>query len=251
MGLRCEVAGGVATVTIENPAKRNAMNASMWRELPALLESPAQDPSVRVLVLTGEGSNFCAGADISELEDINRIGDANLSSYAEEALAAFPKPTIAAIRGFCVGGGCQLAGACDIRLASADARFAITPAKLGIVYPPTALRRLVSLVGGSSAKYLLYTADLVPAEHALRLGFVAEVVDDLDARLAEFVATLLSRSQFSHEATKDIVNGLVDGTLTDDRMSAWLDEAVRGPDLKEGVSAFLERRQPAFTWTTR
>ncbi|MEO3786248.1 enoyl-CoA hydratase/isomerase family protein [Actinocorallia sp. B10E7] len=248
MGLECVVRDGVATVTIDNPAKRNAMNVQMWRELPELLESPAKDPAVRVLVLTGAGDDFCAGADISELADINRSGDANLSSRAENALARFPKPTIAAIRGFCVGGGCQLAAACDVRFAGRGARFAITPAKIGIVYPPTAIERLVGLVGPASAKYLLYSADLVSAEHALRLGFLDEVVDDLAARVDAYVQTLLSRSQFSLEAAKDIINGIVDGSLTEDRVDGWMRGSLEGVDSAEGIAAFLERRPARFTW---
>ena len=251
MGLEYAVLDGVATVTIDNPDKRNAMSAAMWRTLPELLAGLAKDPGVRVLVLTGAGGDFCAGADISELADINRSGDANLSSRAENALAAFPKPTVAAIRGFCVGGGCQLAAACDIRLAERGARFAITPAKIGIVYPPSAIRRLVGLVGPASAKYLLYTADLVPAEHALRVGLVDEVVEDVAARAAEFTATLLSRSQFSLEAVKDIVGGIVDGSLTDERLDVWMEGSVHGEDAAEGIAAFLERRPARFSWAGR
>ncbi len=248
MGLECVVRDGVATVTIDNPAKRNAMTAQMWRDMPELLESLAKDPAVRVLVLTGAGEDFCAGADISELADINRSGDANLSSRAENTLAGFPKPTVAAIRGFCVGGGCQLAAACDVRFAEEGSRFAITPAKIGIVYPPTAIERLVGLVGPASAKYLLYSADLVPAGHALRIGFVEEVVEDLDARVGAYVATLLSRSQFSLEAAKDIIGGIVDGSLSEERLDDWMRGSVDGADAAEGIAAFLERRPARFTW---
>ncbi|GAA3212546.1 enoyl-CoA hydratase/isomerase family protein [Actinocorallia longicatena] len=248
MTLRWDVADGVATVRIDNQAKRNAMNAEMWRALPELLAGFAKDPAVRMLVLTGAGEHFCAGADISELTDINKIGEANLSMAAEDALANFPKPTIAAIRGFCVGGGCQLAAACDLRIAAPDARFAITPAKIGIVYPSSAIARLVGLVGPASAKYLLYTADLVPAEHALRIGFLSEIANNLDERIISLTGTLTSRSQFSLEATKDIVNGLADGTLTRERTRGWLDAEIAGPDAPEGIAAFLERRPPRFTW---
>ncbi|NED57478.1 enoyl-CoA hydratase/isomerase family protein, partial [Micromonospora aurantiaca] len=137
-GLGFDVAAGVATITIDRPAKRNAMSADMWRALPGILDTLAKDDAVRVVVLTGAGGNFCAGADISELDDIHRDDDSHLSTVAERALAAFPKPTLAAIEGYCVGGGCQLAAACDLRFAAEDARFGITPAKLGIVYPAAA-----------------------------------------------------------------------------------------------------------------
>lgn len=110
------VADGIATVVIHHPAKRNAMTARMWRELPPLLGVLADDPAVRMLVLTGEGATFCAGADISSLREPGQ-DPSSLAVAAEEALAAFPRPTLAAVRGYCVGGGCQLAAACDLRFA--------------------------------------------------------------------------------------------------------------------------------------
>lgn len=248
--LTCEVAAGVGTITIDNPAKRNAMTAEMWRALPALLDRLAGDQAVRVLVLTGADGNFCSGADISDLAAINRIDGDHLSVAAEEALAAFPKPTIAAIRGFCVGGGCQLATACDLRLATPDARFGITPAKIGIVYPASATARLVGLIGPSAAKYLLFSADLVDAGHALRIGLANEIVDRLEDRVAAFAATLTTRSQLTLRATKDIVDAIVAGTLSTERVRGWQAEAAAG-DAAEGVAAFLERRPPRFTWAGR
>ncbi|MEV5570351.1 enoyl-CoA hydratase-related protein [Spirillospora sp. NPDC052269] len=249
--LRSAVADGVGTITIDRPAKRNAMSARMWRLLPLLLDDLAADPSVRVVVLTGAGGDFCAGADISELADINRPDKSHLSVYAEEALAAFPKPTMAAVEGFCVGGGCQLAAACDLRFAAEDARFGITPAKLGIVYPLSATTRLVRLVGPAAAKYLLYSADLVDAAHALRIGLLNEVVPSgtLHERVAAFTATLTGRSLLTQCATKEIVDGVVSDRPVDDLVQSWLDEVAGGGDVTEGVAAFLERRPPRFTWT--
>lgn len=250
-GLDCEVAGGVGTITIDRPGKRNAMSADMWRALPGLLDRLAAHPGVRVLVLTGAGGDFCAGADISELADINRHDGAHLSTAAEEALAAFPKPSLAAIEGFCVGGGCQLAAACDLRFATEGARFGITPAKLGIVYPAAATVRLVRLVGPAAAKYLLYSADLVGAGHALRVGLVDEVVpaDGLRARVSAFTETLASRSLLTQRATKEIVDAIAAGHPVEDLVRGWQEEAAAGGDVTEGVAAFLERRTPAFTWT--
>ncbi|MFC5751486.1 enoyl-CoA hydratase/isomerase family protein [Actinomadura rugatobispora] len=251
--LHGEVAGGVATITIDRPEKRNAMTTAMWHRLPELLEVFADDPAVRVVVLTGAGGNFCAGADIGELAEIRRRGDAHPSTVAEDALAAFPKPTVAAIEGFCVGGGCQLATACDLRFAAADARFGITPARLGIVYPASATRRLVRQVGASAAKYLLYSADLVPAEHALRIGLLNEVVDpgDLHRRVTEFAATLASRSLLTQRATKEIVDTIVTGADLESTTARWLAEAhAPTGDMTEGVTAFEQRRPPTFTWTT-
>lgn len=251
--LRGEVADGVATLTIDRPGKRNAMSTAMWLRLPVLLDGFAADPSVRVVVLTGAGGDFSAGADIGELAEIGRRGDPHPSTVAEEALAAFPKPTIAAIEGFCVGGGCQLALACDLRFATAGARFGITPARLGIVYPLSATRRLVRQVGASSAKYLLYSAELISAPHALRIGLLDEVVEDgtaLRERVAAFAATLASRSLLTQRATKEIVTALGAGGDADTLTLQWMREAG-GPsgDMHEGIAAFHERRPPSFTWT--
>ncbi|MFC9279718.1 enoyl-CoA hydratase/isomerase family protein [Streptomyces collinus] len=239
-----QVTGAVATVVIRNPAKRNAMTAAMWRSLPPLLAELAADPRVRALVLTGEGGTFCAGADISSLRG-SAAEAQSLAVAAEEALAAFPKPTLAAVRGHCVGGGAQLAAACDLRLAREDARFGVTPARLGIVYPASSTRRLVSLVGPATAKYLLFTAELIDAGRALRTGLVDEVLpeDELDGRIAELTGVLVARSQLTQAAAKEFVNGRTD------RDAHWSEQARGSGDTAEGVAAFLERRQPRFSWT--
>ncbi|ANP50766.1 enoyl-CoA hydratase/carnithine racemase [Streptomyces griseochromogenes] len=239
-----EIADSVATVIIRNPAKRNAMTAAMWRALPPLLDELAGDPTVRALVLTGEGATFCAGADISTLQGSPAEAQ-GLAVAAEEALAAFPKPTLAAVRGHCVGGGAQLAAACDLRLVEEGALFGVTPAKLGIVYAASSTRRLVSLVGPSTAKYLLFTAELIDAGRALRTGLVDEVLPEgeLDKRVAELTRILASRSQLTQAAAKEFANGRTD------RDAHWTEQARGSGDTAEGVAAFLERRRPRFTWS--
>ncbi|MER5849535.1 enoyl-CoA hydratase-related protein [Streptomyces sp. NPDC002012] len=239
------VAGGVATVVISNPAKRNAMTAAMWSALPALLERLAADPAVRVLVLTGAGDTFCAGADISSLRD--PAGDPQaLAVAAEEALAAFPRPTLAAVRGYCVGGGSQLAAACDLRFAEEGASFGVTPAKLGIVYAASSTRRLVALIGPAAAKHLLFSGELIDTARALRTGLVDEVLPtgELDKRVDSYVRTLAARSQLTQAAAKEFATG------REDRDAYWAEQARRSGDTAEGVAAFLERRAPRFTWTT-
>ncbi|WP_372343951.1 enoyl-CoA hydratase/isomerase family protein [Streptomyces sp. KL116D] len=236
------VADGVATVVIDHPAKRNAMTDAMWAALPPLLAGLAADPAVRVVVLTGAGATFCAGADISTL----RTGAAQgLAVAAEEALAAFPKPTLAVVRGYCVGGGSQLAAACDLRFAAEGALFGVTPAKLGIVYPASSTRRLASLVGPATAKYLLFSGELIDTERALRSGFVDEVWAgaELDKRVAEFTRVLAARSQLTQAAAKEFAAGRTD------RDAYWAEQARGSGDTAEGVAAFLERRVPDFTWT--
>jgi enoyl-CoA hydratase/carnithine racemase len=245
-GLQLDVADGVATVVIHNPAKRNAMTTAMWRELPGLLDRSAADPAVRVLVLTGAGDTFCAGADIGSLQQ--SAGESQgLAVEAEEALAAFPKPTLASVRGYCVGGGSQLAAACDLRFAAEGSSFGVTPAKLGIVYPATSTRRLTELVGPATAKYLLFSGELIDDERALRTGLVDELLpgDALDKRVAAFTRVLASRSLLTQAAAKEFANG----PAGPERVAHWAAQARGSGDTAEGVAAFLERRAPRFTWS--
>ncbi|WP_299534621.1 enoyl-CoA hydratase/isomerase family protein [uncultured Streptomyces sp.] len=238
------VADGVATVVISNPAKRNAMTAAMWQALPALLDGLAADPQVRALVLTGAGDTFCAGADIGSLKD----PDSRAQGYAvvaENALAAFPRPTLAAVRGYCVGGGSQLAAACDLRFAEEGASFGVTPAKLGIVYPASSTRRLIDLMGPSAAKYLLFSGELIGAERALRTGLIDELLPagELAGRVREFTAVLTSRSLLTQTAVKEFADG------RGERQAHWRGCAESSGETAEGVAAFLERRPPRFPWT--
>ncbi|MYY87277.1 MULTISPECIES: enoyl-CoA hydratase/isomerase family protein [unclassified Streptomyces] len=237
------VTDGVATVLIDHPAKRNAMTADMWRQVPPLFAALGADPAVRAVVLTGAGDTFCAGADISTLRESPGTAQ-DLAVRAEEALAAFPKPTLAAVRGYCVGGGAQLAGACDLRFADEGASFGVTPAKLGIVYPASSTRRLVSLVGPATAKYLLFSGELIGSERALRTGLVDEVLPsgELDKRVAEFTRILVSRSLLTQAAAKEFAAGRTD------RDAHWTEQARGSGDTAEGVAAFLERRQARFTY---
>lgn len=244
--LELTVADGVATLVISNPAKRNAMTAAMWRSVPLLLADLAADPSARALVLTGAGDTFCAGADISSLRDPAHAPQ-ELAVAAEVALAAFPRPTLAAVRGYCVGGGSQLAAACDLRFAEEGASFGVTPARLGIVYPASSTRRLVALTGPATAKHLLFSGELIGTERALRTGLVDEVLPagELDARVGAYTRVLVARSQLTQAAAKEFAEG------REDRDAHWADQARRSDDTAEGVAAFLERRAPRFTWPSR
>lgn len=246
-----DLAGAVATLTITNEGKRNVMTAAMWRALPEALGGLEADPAVRVVVLRGAGDTFCAGADLSDLGALGGTGDGGLATVAEERLANFPKPTIAQLTGYCVGGGCQLAAACDLRFAAVGTRIGIPVARLGIVYPAATTRRLVALVGPAGAKYLLYSAELVAAERAATMGLVDEVVPDAELadRVRAFAEVVAARSQLSVAASKDIITMASMGTVDHERVAYWQRAVVDGPDAAEGVAAFRERRAPRFEWS--
>ncbi len=252
--LRVESHGVVATLLIENPGKRNAVDAGMWRQFAPTLAAIAADPSVKVLVVRGAGDDFSAGADIPDLDLILHdpsLGDGGHLTAAERALADFPRPTIAAIDGYCVGGGWQLAAACDIRIASNRATFGVTPSRIGIVYPLSGIERLVSIAGPAVAKYLLFSGDLVSAATAERFGMVSKVVEaaHFADEVSAFADRLAGRSQLSIHAMKQIVDALAcagDATRVNDR---WQAEVARSGDPAIGAAAFAAKQRPEFTWS--
>jgi enoyl-CoA hydratase/carnithine racemase len=243
-------AGRVAILTIDRPARRNAMSYEMWSALPGLMARVAASDA-RALVVRGT-DHFSAGADISEFATLRsgpdgarRYGDA--VHAGERSVADLPIPTIAAITGFCIGGGCEIALACDIRVASAGARFGITPAKLGIVYNFTSTRQLVAAVGPAWAKQILFSADLLDAATALRIGLVNEVADDAHGRAAELAERIASRARVSVHGAKQIINRITDGhTAENDDVHALYETAVLSDEYAEGVAAFLAKRDPRF-----
>ena len=247
--LRLEIDGPVAVMTIDRPAKRNAMSLAMWSAIPGLLGKV--DDSVRALVIRGT-DHFSAGADISEFATLRADPERALAygavvHDAERAIASLTRPTIAAISGSCVGGGCELALACDLRVAGPDARFGITPAKLGIVYNMTSTKQLVDAVGPAWAKRILYTADIIDATTALRIGLVDELHDDPVAHALELAATIAGRAPISVRGAKTIINRIMAGPAEeDDEIRALYVESAASADYAEGVRAFLEKRPPRF-----
>jgi enoyl-CoA hydratase/carnithine racemase len=247
--------GVVATIWLNRPSKRNAMNYAMWAGLHELASQLAVDPGVRVVVLRGSGQHFCAGADITEL-NVARGSDersfAEVNSQAEDALAALAKPTIAYISGDCIGGGCAMAIDCDLRIAISDARFGITPAKLGIVYPVASLERATHLLGSARTKRLLFTGELIDAHEALRIGLVDEVVSAAEGeeRLATLTGVLAARSLLTQAATKSMVAEVAaHGVVPRDVQDHWRQVAAEAGDSAEGIAAFVEKRSPRFTWS--
>ena len=249
--VRVAVDGPVAILTLDRPDKRNAVRQSMWAAIDAHVTALAADPDIRVLVVTGAGEHFCAGADIGELTNGPGGEYARVNWAAEEALANFPAPTIAVIRGNCVGGGVSIATACDLRIAADDSVFGITPAKLGIVYPTNALERAVRILGASATKHLMFTGELIDADRALRIGLVDEVhpVADLQARIDRLVATLLERSSLTQVATKAMVDEVVrEGRVKPATTLHWETEMDRSGEVREGVAAFLGKRAVRWPW---
>jgi enoyl-CoA hydratase/carnithine racemase len=250
--------GAVAVLTVNRPEKRNAMTAGMWAALPGLIAGLAGDPGVRVLVVTGAGPSFCAGADIADLlggpdpdDPMAEVRRDNLAAQA--ALRAFPHPTLAAVRGHCIGGGVELAASCDLRFTDPTGVFGVTPAKVGVVYAPASTKALLDLVGPAVTKYLLYSGELLDAQEALRTGLFDRVVpaEELDAEVRRFADVLASRSALSQRATKEVVAALTAGGDGQPEVARWYRETITSGELAEGVAAFAGRRPPRFPWTDR
>ncbi|MGH3096913.1 MAG: enoyl-CoA hydratase/isomerase family protein [Streptosporangiales bacterium] len=253
-----ERSGAVGTLVLNRPDKRNAINLGLYQELPGCLRQIDEDSDVKVLVLRGAGRKaFSAGADISEFESV-RASATDARAYnehvavAERALASLRKPTIAMVHGYCIGGGCGLATACDMRFADEAARLGITPAKLGLVYSLESTKRLVDLVGPSAAKYILMSGRQVPAGRAHQIGLVDEVhaTEQLEDATREFASELAGRAQYSVRAVKEMVARIAAGQVADDEETTALrNNSFDTADYAEGVRAFLERRPPHFTWS--
>jgi enoyl-CoA hydratase/carnithine racemase len=247
--------GSVATIWLNRPSKRNAMSYSMWAGVEESALQLGADPDVRVVVLRGVGDHFCAGADITELQAARGDGERSFSEVvgaAETALATLPKPTVAFIVGDCIGGGCSLAIDCDLRIATSDSRFGITPAKLGIVYPTAALERATHLLGPAVTKRLLFTGELIGAAEAVGIGLVDEVVDASisDGHLGTLTAVLAARSLVTQAATKAMVAEIMaHGSVRRAVDEHWQGVAAAAPDSAEGIAAFVGKRGARFTWT--
>lgn len=248
----------IATVVLNRPQSHNAINVAMYRELPDLMRSLEEDKGVKVVVMRGAGEkSFASGADISEFE--RERGNAERArSYnekvaaAERAIEGMRKPTIAMIHGYCIGGGAGFALSCDIRFADDRAKFAITPAKLGLVYSLESTKRVVDLAGPSRAKWILMSGLQIPAERALQLGLVDELAapEELEKLTYEFAETVATRAQFSVRAGKEMVRRVVMGQVRDDEDTLQIrNSSFDTEDFAEGVRSFLDKRPPKFEWS--
>ncbi|MGY3346859.1 enoyl-CoA hydratase/carnithine racemase [Bradyrhizobium sp. USDA 4459] len=251
--IRIERRDGVAHVVLNRPAIRNAVTLDMWRQLADIFSGYTSDRNVRGVILSGAGKDFSVGADISEFD---RIREDRHQAAAYEvavdacsgAIAALGKPVVAAIAGYCLGGGCHLALACDFRFASRTATIGIPSAKLSIVYGVNSVQRLLALTGLSNAKRILYSADRFGAEDALRLGLIDELHEDAVAAAEEFLRRLSVNAPLSISGAKFMLNGLSMGNGALDLAAAQrlVDEASDSRDFKEGRDAFVQKRPPRF-----
>lgn len=247
-------AAPVAVVTLNRPDRRNAVSLAMWQRLGKLFAGFEAKAEIRLVILTGAGGHFCAGADISEFESVR--GDAGAAEPYEAAVQAChdairltAQPTVAAISGFCMGGGCALAMACDFRVAAKDARFGIPAAKLGIVYGVGDTANLVSLVGPANAKRILFSGSRFAAPLVHEMGLVDHLVDDDPVAAAKsFGADMAGNAPLSILGAKATINALAAGTIAEEReaLEAIKVRAMNSADYREGRRAFMEKRPPVF-----
>ena len=252
-----ERSGGVATVTFNRPERRNAITYDGWLELQRIAGEIASDGGIRVVVFTGAGDRaFSAGADIHDF-DRYRNDESTAREYAAafdgalDAVERIPKPTISLIRGFCIGGGCELSMATDMRVASQGSRFGIPVARIGILIGYKEMRRLLRLVGPGHASYILMSGRQIDADQALRFGLVDHVIDP--ARIDEYVYDLAREmvplAPLSQSRNKEIMRTVLDNPGLTDLTPAQRDlpfANFASADYAEGRRAFLERRPPKF-----
>jgi enoyl-CoA hydratase/carnithine racemase len=243
----------IGVVSLNRPEARNAVTLSMWRELAVIFSSLADDASVRAIVLMSSGADFCVGADVSEFDKIRENRDQSAQyevsvDACSAAIANVAKPVIAAISGYCLGGGCHLALACDFRLADHSAKLGIPSAKLSIVYGVNSVQRLLAIVGLANAKRMLYTGERYDAARALSMGLVDEISDDAVSAALAFAGTLAGNAPLSIAGAKFMLNGLSmgEGGLDVAAAQRMIDLAADSEDFREGRRAFAEKRAPRF-----
>jgi len=249
--------GGVGIVTFNNPERHNAVSLEMWLATKQILDEFAADNDVRVVVLTGAGTKaFVSGADVSKF-DSERASLEGVRAYNAKSDAAyssiyeFPKPTIAMIRGYCIGGGLGLATCCDLRIAADDSRFAVPAAKLGLGYGHVGLKRLIDIVGPAFAKEIFFTARQFDAKEALAMGLVNRVVPaaELEASVKAITDMICANAPLTIKAVKFTAGEIVKDESKRNlaRSNELVEQCFASRDYSEGRSAFMEKRKPVFT----
>jgi enoyl-CoA hydratase/carnithine racemase len=251
-----EKEGPIGWITFNNPERHNAVSVDMWEAIPVLLDQLDADPDVRVIALKGAGTKaFVAGADISQFEQQRSSPEAvqryeEIVGAASRRLAVERKPTIAMIRGYCIGGGVAIALCCDLRIASENSRFAVPAAKLGLGYRHAGIQTLVNLVGPSYAKEIFFTARQFTAQEALGMGLINRVVtvDELEAYVREYCDTIAGNAPLTVGSVKRMVAEVTKptGNLDEELCRRLVQECFDSEDYIEGRRAFMEKRKPVF-----
>ena len=246
--LQLDVDGTVATLTLHRPGQRNAVNRAMWAALPDAMAEIARDDAVRVVIICGEAGVFCAGADIAEFPEVFGSADAAIAytraiETATDAIAACERPVIALIDGHCIGAGMAIALACDIRICSDRARFAVPPAKLGVLYSVSDTRRLMTVIGSAHARQMILTAATHDADWALRVGLVSEVhgTDSLHTAVRALATNMAALSPWTHRRMKAVMAMIEAGLVADtDETRSWFAEAGTGHGFRAAIGAFVK-----------
>jgi len=247
--------GAVATITINRPKQRNAMNASMWERIPILFEELGRDDHVRAIVLRGAGlRSFVSGADISEFDALRNDSKTaraynTLLNRANRTIQVCPKPTVAMIFGYCMGGGMTLATSCDLRFAAQGSTFSIPAGRLSIVYGVEATMPLVHLVGPSRAKEMLFSARTLDSQEALAIGLVNRVlpVDELESFTYDYLQKVAANAPLTVRGAKAVIAAILEHDPVKTQVADQLAlSAFDSEDYREAVRAFLEKRSPRF-----
>ena len=248
--------GPIGHIIFNNPARHNAVSLDMWEAVPKILDDYEADDRIRVIVLSGAGGKaFVSGADISEFKEKRATEEAaaaysRISEGARKRIEETPKPTIAMIRGYCIGGGVGTALACDMRIAAEGSRFGIPAAKLGLGYAYDGIRKLIDLVGPACAREIFYTARQFSAEEALRMGLVNQLVPpgELETYVRDYCEMIAANAPLTVRSVKVIVaEALKDAHARDMALTKRVvEECFASEDYAEGRTAFMEKRKPVF-----
>jgi enoyl-CoA hydratase len=265
--------GPVATLWLDSPERRNAMGPDFWADLPGLMQELSDDDAVRAVVIAARGPHFTVGLDLKTMGGAvatGGSGSAGQRSQAEKAarfykdvhrlqrsitsVADCPKPVIAAVHGYCIGGGVDLVSACDIRLCSADAKFSVRETKIAIVADVGTLQRLPRIIGKGHMAELAYTGKDIDATRAREIGLVNDVLPDFDGVVKaahELAAEIAANSPLAVQGTKQVLKACEDRTIDEglDYVAVWNAAFLQSNDLMEAMAAFIEKRPPNFTGT--
>jgi enoyl-CoA hydratase/carnithine racemase len=255
--LQVEKRGAVGWIVFDQPQRRNAINGAMWRGIPPAMARFSEDPEVRCVAFRGAGSEaFSAGADISEFEANRSRSDAvgeydDLLDRVLHSIQGSLKPSVAMIYGYCLGGGLEIALACDLRYCAASAQFGIPAAKLGLAYNIEGHKRLLETVGHARTREIMFLGRRYNAEEALAMGLVHQILptEALENFVGEVLQTLCDNAPLSIANTKTIVEEYVKSAGAPDaaRMRSAIERCAKSEDYREGRRAFMEKRKPRFT----